>query len=85
MNMLVGFMLVGMVDSADNYFATVELSTVPASKQDASLAVMPNNAFPCEVYEGRIFYVVKMPDTEDAVIVCQKDVEEEPTRQKQID
>jgi len=34
---------------------------------------MPVSAFPCEIYEGKVFYVVKLYDNEHATIVCQKD------------
>ena len=82
MNMLTTFILVGMVDSFDPYFATVELNTTPASNGGPSIAVMPVSAFPCEIYEGKIFYVVKLHDEQDATIVCQKDVKDDPGRRK---
>ena len=41
MTMLTTFILVGMVDSFDPYFATVELNTTPASNGGPSIAVMP--------------------------------------------
>lgn len=82
MNMLTTFILVGMVDSFDAHFATVELNTTPASNGGPSIAVMPVNAFPCEIYEGKIFYVVKMHEDQDATIVCQKDVNHEPRRKE---
>ena len=82
MTMLTTFILVGMVDSYDPYFATVELNTTPASNGGPSIAVMPVSAFPCEIYEGKIFYVVKLHDEQDATIVCQKDVKDEPGRRK---
>ncbi len=74
MKTLTTFILVGMVDSYDAHFATVEINTTPASNGGPSTAVMPVEAFPCEIYEGRIFYVVKLHEEEDAVIVCQKEV-----------
>lgn len=77
MTALTTFILVGMVDSYDPYFATVELSTTPASNGGPSIAVMPVSAFPCEIYEGKVFYVVKLYENQDATIVCQKDVESE--------
>jgi hypothetical protein len=74
MKTLTTFILVGMVDSYDAHFATVEINTTPASNGGPSTAVMSVEAFPCEIYEGRIFYVVKLHEEEDAVIVCQKEV-----------
>ena len=78
MNMLTTFILVGMIDSYDGYFATVELNTTPASNGGPATAVMPVTAFPCEIYEGKVFYVVKLHKDEDAVIVCQRDVKDGP-------
>jgi len=82
MNMLTTFILVGMIDSYDAHFATVELNTTPASNGGPATAVMPVTAFPCEIYEGKVFYVVKLHEEMDATIVCQKDVEDERTRRK---
>jgi len=80
--MLTTFILVGMIDSYDAHFATVELNTTPASNGGPATAVMPVTAFPCEIYEGKVFYVVKLHEEMDATIVCQKDVEDERTRRK---
>ena len=82
MKVLTTFILVGMVDSFDRHFATVELNTNPASNGGPSIAVMPVNAFPCEIYEGKVFYVVKLSEVTDAVIICQEDVKDEPTRER---
>jgi len=82
MQILTTFILVGMIDSFDSYFATVELNTTPASNGGPSVAVMPVSAFPCEIYEGKVFYVVKMHEDQDATIVCQKDVNDEPSRER---
>ncbi len=82
MTMLTTFILVGMIDSHDAHFATVELNTTPASNGGPATAVMPVAAFPCEIYEGKVFYVVKLHDEQDATIVCQKDVEDGPIRER---
>lgn len=82
MTMLTTFILVGMVDSLDPYFATVELNTTPASNGGPSIAIMPVSAFPCEIYEGKVFYVVKLHENQDATIVCQKDVKDESGTRK---
>ena len=76
MKVLTTFILVGMIDSHDAHFATVEISTNPASNGGPAIAVMPVSAFPCEIYEGKVFYVVKLSEMEDAVIVCQKEPDE---------
>ena len=80
MTTLTTFILLGMVDSFDEHFATVELSTNPASNGGPATAVMPVNAFPCEIYEGKVFYVVKLHDNQDAVIVCHKEQSDENRR-----
>ena len=82
MTILTTFILVGMIDSHDAHFATVELNTTPASNGGPATAVMPVAAFPCEIYEGKVFYVVKLHEEQDATIVCQKDVEDEPIRKR---
>ena len=80
--MLTTFILVGMIDSFDTHFATVELNTTPESNGGPAMAVIPITAFPCEIYEGKVFYVVKLYEDEDATIVCQKDLnnDQEPKR-----
>jgi len=82
MKVLTTFILLGMVDSFDDHFATVELNTNPASNGGPAIAVMPVNAFPCEIYEGKVFYVVKLSELTDAVVICQEDVKDEPTRER---
>jgi len=82
MTYLTTFILVGMIDSYDPYFATVELSTTPASNGGPAVAVMPVSVFPCEIYEGKVFYVVKLHEEQDASIVCQKEEKSEPRREK---
>ena len=84
MNMLTTFILVGMIDSFDSHFATVELNTTPESNGGPATAVMPVSAFPCEIYEGKVFYVVKLYEDQDATIVCQKDTDYEQKR-KEVD
>jgi hypothetical protein len=71
------FILVGVIDSHDNQFATVELNTSPATNGGFAIAVLPVSAFPCEVREGRHFYVVKLSAAQDAVIICQKEKPDE--------
>ena len=82
MNILTTFILVGVVDSHDGTFATVELNTNPASNGGAATAVMPVSAFPCEISEGKRFYVVKLHEDQDAVIVCK---EEDEQRREETD
>ena len=70
------FILVGTIDSHDGQFATVELDLNPATNGGPAMAVMPVAAFPCEVKEGNTFYVVKLSELEDAVVICQKEPDE---------
>ena len=82
MKTLTTFVLLGMVDSFDKHFATVELNTNPATNGGPATAVIPVSAFPCEIYEGKVFYVVKLHDNQDAIIVCQEDAKDEPIRER---
>jgi hypothetical protein len=70
------FILVGTIDSHDGQFATVELDLNPATNGGPAVAVMPVAAFPCEVKEGNTFYVVKLSEMEDAIVICQKESDE---------
>ena len=71
MKTLTTFVLMGVIDSHDGVFATVELNTNPVSNGGPATAVMPVSAFPCEVSEGKVFYVVKLHENQDAVIICE--------------
>jgi hypothetical protein len=82
MKVLTAFVLLGVVDSFDEHFATVELNTNPATNGGPAMAVMPVAAFPCEIYEGRRFSVVKLSELTDAVIICQEDVKGERKRKR---
>ena len=77
MKALTTFVLMGVIDSHDGVFATVELNTNPASNGGAATAGMPIAAFPCEISEGKRFYVVKIHEDQDAVIVCEDDEDEQ--------
>jgi hypothetical protein len=79
MNILTTFVLVGVVDSHDGFFATVELNTNPASNGGPATAVMPISAFPCEVSEGRKFYVVKLHEEQNAIILCDGETKNDRT------
>ena len=81
MNMLTTFVLMGVIDSHDGVFATVELNTNPASNGGPATAIMPVAAFPCEIREGRLFYIVKLHEEQDAVIVC-AEKKDEPIRER---
>lgn len=66
---LTTFVLTGIVDSTDQFFASVEINTNPPLAE-ASLAVIPLHAFPCEIKEGDRFYILKLTEDKDPVIIC---------------
>ena len=76
MKVLTTFVLVGTIDSHDGQFATVELNLNPATNGGPAMAVMPVSAFPCEVKEGNTFYVVKLSELQDSVVICHKEPDE---------
>ncbi len=63
------FVLTGIVDSTDEYFATVEINLNPPVAEP-SVAVVPVSAFPCEVEEGTKFYILKLTQDEIPAIIC---------------
>ncbi len=71
MKLLTTFLLIGTVDSKDDFFATVEINMNPATNQ-AGHAVMPIAAFPCEIKEGDTFYILKLTEDTDPVIICKQ-------------
>ena len=73
--MLTTFVLVGTVDSKDDYFATVEINMNPATEKPG-VAVMPLTAFPCQIKEGETFYILKLTEESLPVILCKKDLGE---------
>ena len=75
MKLLTTFLLIGTVDSKDDFFATVEINMNPATNQSGQ-AVMPLSAFPCKIKEGDTFYILKLTESTDPVIIC-KNVEGE--------
>jgi len=75
MTLLTTFLLIGTVDSKDEFFATVEVNLYPPL-ENASMAIMPLSAFPCEIKEGDNFYILKLTNESLPVIIC-KDGKEE--------
>ena len=73
--MLTTFVLVGTVDSKDDFFATVEINMNPATEKPGH-AVMPLTAFPCQIKEGETFYILKLTEESLPVILCKKDLGE---------
>ena len=68
------FVLTGVVDSTDDYFATVEINLNPPVAE-ASIAVVPVTAFPCQISEGSKFYILKLTEEDIPVIICGEDKE----------
>ena len=77
--MLKTFVLIGVIDSFDTHFASVELNMNPAMNGGPAHAVMPVSAFPCPISEGQRFYVLKLTEDSDTVIVC--NLEDQSTKE----
>jgi hypothetical protein len=69
------FVLIGIVDSFDANFATVEFNMNPSTNGGSAIAIMPVSAFPCEIVEGKRFFVVKLEENQDSMIICDRDQE----------
>lgn len=72
MKTLAAFVLIGTVDSTDDFFATVEINRNPPTEMHG-MAVLPLHAFPCTIKEGDTFYILKLTKEQDAVILCKPD------------
>tara|TARA_Y100001937_G_scaffold110781_1_gene156707 strand:- start:586 stop:828 length:243 start_codon:yes stop_codon:yes gene_type:complete len=72
MKILTTFVLIGVVDSKDDFFATVEIQKNPQTEQHGH-AVLPLHAFPCKINEGDTFYILKLTAESEAVILCKQD------------
>jgi hypothetical protein len=66
------FILMGIVQSYDNEIATVELNTNPPTAGLEVTARMPVPLLPCEIKEGKVFYVIKVADSDQEFIVCEQ-------------
>ena len=73
MTPLANFVLVGTIISSDPFLTTVEFNLNPATNGGPSIAVLPNQAVPCEIEIGKKIYVVKDESQEVPVITCEKD------------
>ena len=69
MKILTTFVLIGIVDSKDDFFATVEIQQNPPTELHGT-AVMPLHAFPCPIDEGDTFYILKLTEESVPVIIC---------------
>lgn len=74
---LTSFVLIGTILSFDNFLATVEFQTNPATNGGPSIAVLPNNAIPCDVVIGKKIYIVKNESQKIPVITCEKEKHED--------
>ena len=71
---LATFVLIGIVDSVDKFFASVEINTNPPVGE-YSEAVLPLHAFPCKIKEGDTFYILKLTPDSIPVIICDDNAE----------
>lgn len=69
MTLMTVFVLIGSVQSTDEFFATVQLQTSEACEQETGLAVLPLHAFPCKIKAGDSFHIMK--ETEDSIPIIQ--------------
>ena len=67
---LKSFVLVGSILSHDDVFATVSFNLNPAVNGGPSIAVMPVEAIPCDIFVGKKVFVVKSKKEEYPVITC---------------
>jgi len=75
MKLLTTFVLIGTVDSMDDFLATVEINLNPATEKPG-YAVIPITAFPCEIREGDNFYILKLTKDSIPVIMCEESKED---------
>ena len=73
MSALSTFVLVGTIVSFDDYLSTVEFNLNPATNAGPSIAVLPNEAIPCQVAVGKKIYVVKHKSQDIPTITCGKE------------
>ena len=74
MKLLTTFVLVGVIDTKDDFFATVDISLNPQTEHSGQ-AIMPLSAFPCQIKEGDTFYILKLTKETLPVILCKQDME----------
>lgn len=76
MEALTSFVLIGTILSADSFLTTVEFDLNPATNGGPSIAVLPNQAIPCDVEVGKKIYIVKNESQKIPVITCEKEKDE---------
>ena len=73
MTTLANFVLIGTIVSSDDFLSTIEFNLNPAVNGGPSIAVLPNQAIPCEIKIGGKIYVVKNEGQEVPIITCEKE------------
>ena len=68
---LTAFIFTGIVDSTDHSYASVEID-MRESFGAPSMEVVPLDAFPCEIGEGDSFYIFKLTESAESVIICKE-------------
>ena len=76
MTTLTSFVLVGTILSTDAFLTTVEFNLNPEMNGGPSIAVLPNEAIPCEIKIGNKVYVVKTDEQKIPTITCEKEKHE---------
>tara|TARA_Y100001937_G_C7040148_1_gene294235 strand:- start:30 stop:269 length:240 start_codon:yes stop_codon:yes gene_type:complete len=73
MTTLTNFVLIGTIVSSDDFLSTIEFNLNPATNGGPSIAVLPNQAIPCDIKIGTKVYVVKNDSQEVPIITCEKE------------
>ena len=76
MEPLTSFVLIGTILSTDSFLSTVEFDLNPATNGGPSIAVLPNQAIPCDIEVGKKIYIVKNESQKIPVITCKKEKDE---------
>jgi len=74
---LASFVLIGTILSTDSFLTTVEFNLNPVTNGGPSIAVLPNQAIPCEIKIGNTIYIVKHELQEIPTITCKKEKHED--------
>ena len=70
------FVLVGTILSHDSQLSTVEFNLNPMTNGGPAIAVLQNQAIPCEIKVGKKIYVVKHENMEHAFVSCELEKDE---------
>jgi hypothetical protein len=78
------FVLVGTIISHDDFLSTIEFDLNPATNGGPSIAVLPNEAIPCDIKIGMKIYVVKNSSDDASMISCTHENKKKGKRNESI-